>query len=117
MKKFYYLGTCDTCKRILKELDLPADTEMTDVKKSPLTAGDLEHLYQLSGSYEALLNKRSQLYKQRGLKDQTLTEEAIRDLILEHYTFLKRPVLVVDDKIFIGNAKNTVAEAKACLSK
>jgi hypothetical protein len=34
---------------------------------------------------------------------------------LEHYTFLKRPVVLVDDTIFVGNAKKTVEAAKAAL--
>lgn len=115
MRKFFYLSTCDTCKRIIKELNLPADIEMTDIKKSPVTPEELDHLFAAAKSYEALFNKRSQLYKQRGLKDQNLKDQDYRDLILEHYTFLKRPVLVLDHKVFAGNSKNTIAEAKAAL--
>lgn len=115
MKKFYYLSTCDTSKRIMGELDLPADAEIIDIKKTPVTEEQLDEMYGDTGSYEALLNKRSQLYKQRGLKDVALSEDDIRALILEHYTFLKRPVLVINGKVFAGNSKKTVAEAKAAL--
>ena len=115
MKKFYYLSTCDTCKRIIKELDLSGDIEMSDIKKHPITEEELEHLYTATNSYEALFNKRSQLYKKRGLKDQDLKDEDFRELILEHYTFLKRPVLVLGNKVFAGNSKNTIAAAKAAL--
>lgn len=115
MKKFYYLSTCDTCKRIIGELNLPPEVEMIDIKKLPVTAEDLDMLYRHTGSYEALFNKRSQLYKQRGLKDQVLTEQDLRNLILEHYTFLKRPILVWDEKVFAGNSRKTIEEAKAAL--
>lgn len=115
MKKFYYLSTCDTSKRIMGELNLPSDVEIIDIKTTPVTEDQLDEMHRDTGSYEALLNKRSQLYKQRGLKDLTLSEDDIRALILEHYTFLKRPVLVIDGKVFAGNSKKTVAEAKAAL--
>lgn len=115
MKKFYYLSSCDTCKRILKELDLPREVALIDIKKTPVSADDLDELYRRSGSYESLFNKRSQLYKKLGLKDRNLGEDDFRHYILEHYTFLKRPVLVLDDHIFAGNSKRTVEEAKKML--
>ena len=115
MKKFYYLSTCDTCKRILKELDPPTDVKLQDIKEFPILDEELEKLKNLSGSYESLFNKRARLYKERGLKTQELSEEDYKDLLLEHYTFLKRPVLLMDDQIFIGNSKKTVEEAKKAL--
>lgn len=115
MKKFYYLSTCDTCKRILSELDLPGDFAKQDIKTEPLTESDLEALRKLAGSYEALFSKRARLYKERDLKNQALSEGDYMDLILEHYTFLKRPVTVIEDRIFIGNAAKTVAAAREAL--
>lgn len=115
MIKFYYLSTCDTSRRIMGELDLPSEAQITDIKKNPVNAAQLEEMYQDTGNYEALLNKRSQLYKQRNLKDIALSEKDIRELILEHYTFLKRPVLIVNGKVFAGNSKKTVAQAREAL--
>ena len=46
-----------------------------------------------------------------------LTEKDYKKYILEEYTFLKRPVLVIGDKIVIGNAKKSVAEAKELIEK
>jgi arsenate reductase len=117
MKKIYYLSTCDTCKRILKELDPPASFELQNIKEEPLTPGQLQELKHRSGTYEALFNKRARLYKERDLKNKQLSEEDYKTLILEHYTFLKRPVIVNDQQIFIGNSKKEVAAAKASLSE
>ena len=111
MKKFYYLSTCDTCKRILNELTLPEKVEMQDIKTTPLTTDQLDALRELSGSYESLFSKRARLYKERNLKAQKLSETDYRALILEHYTFLKRPVLLWDDQIFVGNSQKVVQEA------
>ncbi len=112
MKKIYYLSSCDTCKRILKDIDAPVSYERQDIKKDPVSSEELEELRKYTSSYEALFNKRARLYKERGLKDKDLSEEDIKNLILEHYTFLKRPIIVNDKTIFIGNSKKTVAEAK-----
>lgn len=112
MKKIYYLSTCDTCKRILKEIDAPVSYERQDIKKDPISEEQLEELRKYTGSYEALFSKRARLYKERGLKDKDLSEEEIKNLILEHYTFLKRPIIVKDKSVFVGNSKKIVAEAK-----
>ena len=115
MKKIYHLSTCDTCKRIIQELDVPNDFVLQDIKTEPISEKDITEMYRLSGSYEALFSKRARLYKERGLKEQTLTEANYRELILEHYTFLKRPVIVVGEQQFVGNSKKEVAAAKQAI--
>jgi len=112
MKKIYYLKTCNTCTRILKELNLPAEFVLQDIKTESITVKQLEHMEKLSGSYEALFSKRSKLYKEMDLKNQELTERDFKHYILEHYTFLSRPVIICDDTIFIGNSKKVVEAAK-----
>lgn len=112
MKKIYHLSTCDTCKRILKELDLPKDFELQDIKTEAISKEQLEQMHGLAGSYESLFSKRARLYKERDLKNKTLEEADYKELILEHYTFLKRPVLINEGEIFIGNSKKTVEAAK-----
>ena len=72
-------------------------------------------MQKLAGSYEALFSKRARLYKERDLKNQNLTEEDYKNLILGHYTFLKRPVIITEDQIFVGNAKQTVETAKLAI--
>jgi len=112
MKTFYYLSTCDTCKRIMADLNVTSDIKLQDIKSEPLTSEDVDTMTKISQSYEALFSKRARLYKERNLKEQQLAESDFRKLLLEHYTFLKRPVLLYEDRIFIGNSKNVVAEMK-----
>lgn len=113
MQRFYYLSSCDTCKRIIKTLELPNTVTLVDIKKTPLQEAELEELYRHTKSYEALLNKRAQKLKE--IDKSILTEDKIKSLLLDHYTFLKRPVLVLGDELFVGNAKATIAAAKAAL--
>jgi len=117
MRVFFYLSSCYTCKRIIKTLNLDASITQVDIKKNPLTASQLDELYSLTQSYEALFSKRAQLYKQRDLKNQTLEDTDYRSLLLEHYTFLKRPVLVYDKTIFIGNSSKVTEAAKVFLDE
>ncbi len=112
MKKIYHLGSCDTCARILKELAPLEGVEFREIKSIPIKEDELQELCQMAGSYEALFSKRARLYKERNLKDKELGEEDFKNLILEHYTFLKRPVILVDGEIFIGNSKKTVLAAR-----
>ncbi|RMG79893.1 MAG: hypothetical protein D6714_15630 [Bacteroidetes bacterium] len=110
-KKIYYLSTCSTCRRIMKELgDLPG-FEKQNIREEKITPEQLEEMKNLAGSYEALFSRRSMKYKAMGLKDKTLTEKDYKNLILEEYTFLKRPVIIAGDEIFIGNAKKVVEAA------
>jgi len=110
MRKIYYLSTCSTCNRIIKELGLDDSFEFQDIKTNKITTAQIEEMKKLSGSYESLFSKRAMKYKSLGLKDKMLSENDIKEFILDEYTFLKRPVIIVDNKIFIGNSKKTVLE-------
>ncbi len=116
--KIFYLSTCDTCKRILKEVQPDESILLQDIKKSHITAEELDHIHKLvGGSYEDLMNKRARIYKSEGLKDQNLTEDEIRTWILKEYSMLKRPLAIIDEEVFAGNSKSTVADLKTKLSK
>lgn len=114
MKKIYHLSTCSTCKRIIAEVEAEQKGfELQDIKTQPVTAKQLEEMHRLARSYEALFSRRSQKYRPMGLHEKTLSEQDYRDLILQEYSFLKRPVAIADGKIFIGNDKKTVEALKA----
>ncbi|MEM0995064.1 MAG: ArsC/Spx/MgsR family protein [Bacteroidota bacterium] len=115
MMKVFYLDTCNTCQRIIKEIDHETQFEYQNIKTNPLSATDLDFFKEKTGTYESLFNRRAMKYRSMDLKNQNLEEEDYRRLILEEYTFLKRPVIVIDDDVFVGNAKKTVETAKARL--
>ena len=78
----------------MDEIELPSAFIKQDIKTDPITEEQLDELYNLSGSYEALFSKRARLYRERGLNNEPIDEDKYAELILEHYTFLKRPVIV-----------------------
>jgi len=117
MKKIYHLSSCSTCKRILNELEPSSAYILQDIKQDTITEEQLDEMRELAGSYEDLFSKRAQLYKDKDLKNEDLDEDNYRNLILEHYTFLKRPVIINNDKIFVGNSKSTIEAAKKAMNE
>lgn len=115
MKKIYHLATCSTCQKILKIWKPGKDFVLQNIKEEPITPKQIDEMIKLAGSAEILFSRRSLKYQAMGLKDKNLTEKDYRQLILEEYTFLRRPVLIVGKKIFVGNAPTNVKEAKAFL--
>lgn len=113
MKKIYHLGTCTTCQAIIHDTGIDRKGfGMQDIKTEKITAAQLDQLKKMTGSYESLFSRRAIKYKEMGLKDKKLSEQDIRSLILEEYTFLKRPVVVDGKAIFVGNDKKTIEALK-----
>lgn len=114
MKKIYHLGNCTTCQAIIKETGINnKGFEMQDIKTESITPAQLDAMKSMTGSYESLFSRRAMKYKEMGLKDKALTEADYRQLILDEYTFLKRPVTIINNKIFVGSEKKTVEELKS----
>ena len=110
MSRIWYLGVCSTCEKILNLL--PGDLEKQEIRSDPRRLARprpyLDQMVSLSGSHESLFSRRAMKYRQLGLHEKTLKESDYRSLLLEHDTFLKRPVAIVEDEIFVGSSKKTV---------
>jgi arsenate reductase (glutaredoxin) len=116
MNKIYYLASCDTCRKIIKSLPKDHNLAFHDIKQNPITDEELEQMRELSGSYEALFSKKAQLYKSMDLKSKSLTEADFKKYILEHYTFLSRPVFIINGKIYIGNSQQNMHQVMLALA-
>ena len=116
MKKIYFLGSCSTCVRIMKDLGVGDSWEQQDIKTEKITTSQIDEMYSLSGSYDALFSRRAMKYKSMGLKEKQLSDSDYKALILEEYTFLKRPVIILEGKIFIGNSKQVVISVQEKLN-
>jgi arsenate reductase len=114
--KIYYLASCDSCRKIIKALPRDHRLSFRDTKQHPLTSDELEEMYKLAGGYEILFNKKAQLYKSLDLKSKILTEIDFKNYLLQHYTFLSRPVFIIENEIFIGGSQqNMIRVMKALL--
>lgn len=117
MKKAFTLPTCKTCQRIFDDLQPESHgCEVVDIKSEGISAEDLDAMKAHAGSFEALFSRRAMKFRSMGLGDQTLTEADYRRLILEEYTFLKRPVFLTDEGVTAGSAKAEVSRARDLIS-
>ena len=91
----------DTSKYVLQE-----------IKTEAITNNQLEELYSITNSYEVLFSRRAKKYTQMDLKNQNLTEKDYKQLLLDEYTFLKRPIIINDDEVLVGNTKKNVSKIK-----
>ncbi len=112
MKRIYHLSSCNTNQRIIKELNPSKEVELIDIKKENIDAETLDWLKEKVGSYEQLFSRRAVKFRSEGWNEKELTETDYRDLMLKEYTFLKRPFMIFDEQVFIGNAKKEVEAAK-----
>ena len=117
MKKIYILNSCNTCQKILKEINPSSDVELCNIKENNIDATTLDWLKEKVGSYEALFSKRAIKYRSLGLNEMKLTEQDYRNYMLEEYTFLKRPFMINNEEVFIGNAQKEVDSAVKSFNK
>lgn len=111
MKRIYHLSNCNTCQKIITRISPETSVELIDIKQQNIDPKTLDWLKDKVGSYEALFSKRALKFRSMGLHLMDLTEEDYRKLLLEEYTFLKRPFIINGDEVFIGNASKTVEQA------
>jgi arsenate reductase len=117
MKTIFYLPNCGTCKRILSEIKPGKDAVLRDIKESPISESELDEMVKRAGSHEALFSKVAMKYRSMGLDKMQLTEKDYRKYILQEYTFLKRPTVMIDNQIFVGSAKSTIEKLKLAFAK
>ncbi len=117
MNKVYHLSSCDTNRRIIKRLGGLDDFEKQEIKSESITVAQINEMKKLAGSYEALFSRRALKFKTMNLKDKVLHEKDYKSLILSEYTFLKRPVIIANDKIYIGNAESVIASLEKVLKR
>jgi len=116
MNKIYHLSSCKTCAGIIGQLELTKKKFIfQDIKTEKISALHLEEMKKLSGSYESLFSRIALKYKT--LDPKPSTEAEYKNLILNEYTFLKRPVILTAGQIFVGNSKANVAAAEKFLSR
>jgi len=98
----YGLKTCDTCRKALKTLP---EAQFVDVRAEGIPERVLNSAYANFG--EALLNTRSTTW--RGLDEATRTRPVL-ELLAEHPTLMKRPLIVSGDQFFLGWGKDVQSQ-------
>ena len=117
MKKIYFLKSCSTNQCILKQLNLGDDVVLQNIKEENIDEETLDRLKEKVGTYEALFSKKAMKYRALGLNEMKLTETDFKRYMLEEYTFLKRPFIINNEEVFIGNSKSVVNAAIESFNK
>lgn len=117
MKKIFYLKSCSTNQRILKEINPGDDVVLQNIKEQNIDEATLDMLKDKVGSYEALFSRKAMKYRSMGLNEMNLQEKDYKKYMLEEYTFLKRPFMINGDEVFIGNSKKVVESAVKSFNK
>lgn len=92
----------------MAQLHITNDVVLQNIKEEKITEEQLNEMALLAGSYNQLFSRVALKYRAMGLNKLSLTEENYKKYILEEYTFLKRPVVIINNKIFIGSSKSNV---------
>jgi arsenate reductase len=116
-RKIWYLANCTTCQAIIQNAGIcKSEFEFQDIKTSPITPLQLDELKNYAGSFEALFSKKALKYREWNLSGNILEEKDYRNYILQEYTFLKRPVVLVDSAIFVGSTPKNIAALKEAVA-
>jgi len=114
-KTVYFLSTCDTCKRIMKEVGVNDEFKVIDLKENRLSEDEIAFFVNKVDSISDLINKRSVIYKEQGLKNKQLSDDEIESLLIKHYTLIKRPIFIIGEDTFIGNSRAVIEKVKSKL--
>lgn len=101
----YGLKTCDTCKKALKSLKAAGhDVTYIDVRADGVAVDDLARFQDVFG--QALTNTRSTTW--RSLSETERAAPALQ-LLAEHPTLMKRPVIDAEGVLSLGWGKDVQA--------
>ena len=78
MKKAYYLSSCSTCDRILKEVK-DHHFQLQDIKFDAITEEQIDQMYQFTNCYEVLFSKRDPKVSVKDLMIRKLKKERMQD--------------------------------------
>jgi len=101
---FYEKPTCSTCRAgvvILKENGIPYRS--IRYYDQPLTEEKLTELIRKMGiTARELLRTREPLYKELGLVDTKLSDDALIALMVKHPDLMQRPIVECGDRAILG---------------
>jgi arsenate reductase (glutaredoxin) len=112
MNKFYWLPNCSTCVKAKKFLDANGIeiNELRDIKANKLSHAEVEKLVEIIGGADKLFSRWAIKYRELGLNKREVSTAEMLDLMTDEYTFIKRPVLVINGKAIAGFSEKSYAE-------
>lgn len=103
MIRIFGIRSCDNCRKAIKWLEQhQIDHEFIDLRADGFGADDVVR-WQASAGWENLLNKRSLTWRKIPRVDrEDLDAARAAQLIQEHPTVMRRPLLETDGRVLLG---------------
>ena len=106
MNLFICYSKCSTCKKARNFLnENHISFQERDIKSKNPTYEELKKWYEMSGlSLRKFFNTSGNLYKEMNLKEKLplMSEEEQLKLLSSNGMLVKRPLLITDEKVFVG---------------
>lgn len=103
---------CTTCKKAYGTLcELGIKAEYRNIKEDNPTKEEIQDWISKGVSIDKLFNTSGMLYRELNVKEKrkTYTEEQLIDLLASNGMLVKRPIVIQEDKIIVGNKPNDYA--------
>jgi arsenate reductase len=108
MIRIYHNNRCSKSRAALALLE-GREVEVVNYLDTPPDAADLKQLLKLLGiSARQLLRSGEAIYKELGLADATLDDEALIAAMVAHPILIERPIVVANGKAMIGRPPESV---------
>lgn len=99
------IPNCDTIRKTKKLLsETGVSYSFRDVKTDPLSRDELTELTELvvRAGIDTLVNHKGRTWRSLGLADKALSDNDLFEILLDHQTMIKRPVLRRGNDVMIG---------------
>lgn len=111
MKEFICYPKCSTCKKALKHLESKnIQIRVRDIIKDKLSFDEIKKIYSLANTdIKKMFNTSGNKYKELNLKDklENMTLEEKLELLSSDGMLLKRPILILENKVIISYKKES----------
>ncbi len=112
MTKIYHNPRCSKSRETLALLEERGESpDVVEYLKTPPSASELHELLQLLGlAPRELLRTKEAEYKELGLDDPGLDDQALISAMVSHPRLIERPIVIKDGKAAIGRPPSLVLE-------
>tara|TARA_Y100001978_G_scaffold53074_1_gene47637 strand:+ start:145 stop:492 length:348 start_codon:yes stop_codon:yes gene_type:complete len=110
--KIYHNPRCSKSRQTLEILNKKKlDIDIIEYLKSPLDSNEIFNiLKKLNYTARDLLRRGEDIYKNKNLSDESLTDDFLIDMMSKNPILIERPIVVCNDKAVIGRPPEKVLE-------
>ncbi len=108
--KIFYNPDCNTCRTTMGLLrSANVDAEVVEYLKEPPSAEQIKEILALLGvGPRALLRTKEPAYREEGLDDLSIDDDAIITAMVKHPVLIQRPIVIANGKAVIGRPPEKV---------